>query len=43
MKKVVDKEKIDEKNEAAAPLVKGKGVGKVSSHDPGCACFKGLM
>lgn len=43
MKKVVDKEKMDEKNEAAAPLVKGKGVGKVSSHDPGCACFKGLM
>ncbi|XP_052151836.1 uncharacterized protein LOC127770209 [Oryza glaberrima] len=35
MKKVVDKEKMDEKNEAAAPLVKGKGVGKVSSHDPG--------
>uniref|UniRef100_A0A0D3FSP2 Uncharacterized protein n=1 Tax=Oryza barthii TaxID=65489 RepID=A0A0D3FSP2_9ORYZ len=29
MKKVVDKEKMDEKNEAAAPLVKGKGVGKV--------------
>uniref|UniRef100_A0A0E0DAV5 Uncharacterized protein n=1 Tax=Oryza meridionalis TaxID=40149 RepID=A0A0E0DAV5_9ORYZ len=29
MKKVVDQEKMDEKNEAAAPLVKGKGVGKV--------------